>query len=185
MSAGNDLLKHMHDAAGKYHIHFSTVRATTTSLLVPIGIIASISLLLGCEKTGKVMPVFFVLFVILTTLALNLLFSSWSRACLRIERFYEMLMDKEGSYDAKSYGFRHLFYYITKGQQESGDSGIHGDEQNSPVKTEISDHLKTIHWFKSRAAWKDPFVFITITAGIVYLAFYVTALNVMCPSPTC
>ena len=46
---GHDLLEHMHDTAGRYYLHFSTVRTTATSLVAPIGILASMTLVVNCK----------------------------------------------------------------------------------------------------------------------------------------
>jgi hypothetical protein len=99
-----DIVRHMHDTAGKYYLHFSTVRTTATSLVTPIGILASVSLLVYCQKPASMFAIYFLIFIIATTL-----FAVWSAASRSIERKYEEQLRSPGRFDPGTEGFRHIF----------------------------------------------------------------------------
>lgn len=186
------LIRHMHDVAGKYHLHFSTVRTASNSLIIPIGLTASVLMLDGTDRIGWLFPILFVLFVVVFALALNLVFASWSRAALRIERYYErMLADQDylaaHRFDAQAHGFRHLFYRITGGSQEPSETGqpAEGAPAADPIDPDSSILKPTPNWISRdvfrrdflRAHLRDsfvgePFVLLTWTGGLLYLVMY-------------
>ena len=59
-------------------------------------------------------PIYFLLFVIATTLFLNFQFAIWSGACRRIERSYEEQLATPTAFDPATQGFRHIFRKNTK-----------------------------------------------------------------------
>jgi hypothetical protein len=103
------ILQHMHDTAGKYYLHFSTVRTTATSLVTPIGILASVNLLVNCQPPASMFAIYFLIFIIATTLFLNFQFAVWSAACRRIERRFEEQLTVPATFNPATQGFRHIF----------------------------------------------------------------------------
>lgn len=53
--------------------------------------------------------IYFLLFIIATTLFLNLIFAIWSAASRRIERQYEELLKSPAGFNPSAQGFRHIF----------------------------------------------------------------------------
>jgi len=153
-----DMFKTMHDVAGKYHLHYSTVRTTATSLVLPIGILASVTLLVACPHGGVRVPIRLLIFIIISTLFLNILFAKWSRACRHIERYYEGLMAQNAVFDANVHGFRHLFRFLIRGAKKAGLPAV-------PVG------LNTLSSWNPKV-WIDPFVLAILILGFVYLYFY-------------
>jgi hypothetical protein len=154
-------IRHMHDTAGKYHLHYSTVRTTSTSLLVPIGILASITLLVNCPRGGYYFPIALIIFIVASTLVLNMIFTRWSRACRHIERYYEEMKEKGIAFELQIHGFRNLFHHVIVGNQQRIDL------PNALRTTKLSN-------------WLDPFVITIIIFGITYLIIYVFALRTVC-----
>jgi hypothetical protein len=152
-----DLLRHMHDVAGKYHLHYSAVRTTATSLVLPIGLLASITLLTNCTN-GIRIPMRFLIFIIITTLFLNMLFARWSRACRHLERYYEEEIGRNASFNQNKHGFRHLFRQKIR---KIPPSQIHA----------VSDSLGRLSPFTLKT-WLDPFVWAILIMGVVFLWLY-------------
>jgi hypothetical protein len=160
----SDSIRYMHDVTGKYHTHYSIVRTTTTSLLLPIGILASTTLMINCNTTGALFPFLFLLFIITATIVLNMIFSRWSRACRHIERYYENLIDKQIPFDANIHGFRHIFgKVIRKTTRTASESAL----------------PPSLSWCRPRN-WLDPFITSIAVFGLIYLIFYSVALNRTC-----
>jgi hypothetical protein len=108
-SSDIDVLRYMHEIASKYHLHYSTVRSTASSLFLAIGMLTSVLLLINKTEVGRGFPSIFIVFVFITTIGFNLLFSKWSRACRQLERYYEIKMGANTSYTSRTHGFRHIF----------------------------------------------------------------------------
>jgi len=108
-SSDIDVLRYMHEIASKYHLHYSTVRSTASSLFLAIGMLTSVLLLINKTEVGRGFPSIFIVFVFITTIWFNLLFSKWSRACRQLERYYEIKMGHTTSYTSRTHGFRHIF----------------------------------------------------------------------------
>lgn len=108
-SSDIDVLRYMHEIASKYHLHYSTVRSTSSSLFLAIGILTSVILLINKTQVGQGFPSIFIIFVLITAIGFNLLFSKWSRACRQLERYYEIKMGDGTSYTYRTHGFRHIF----------------------------------------------------------------------------
>lgn len=154
-------IRHMHDTAGKYHLHYSTVRTTSTSLLIPIGILASMTLLVRCPRGGYYFPIAFIFFILVSTLAVNGIFTRWSRACRHIERYYEEMTAKGIDFKLQNHGFRNLFHHVITGDQE------------------IKDLPKVLR-IRPLSNWIYPFVKNIIVFGIIYLIMYTFALRAVC-----
>lgn len=154
-----DILKHMHDVAGKYHLHYSTVRTTATSLVLPIGLLASITLLTNCSDGIRV-PMRFLIFIIIATFFLNTLFARWSRACRHLERYYEEEMERNFGFAMQKYGFRHLFRKKIR--------------KIRPVRASNKDPISPLARLSpyNPKTWLDPFVWSILVLGIVFLWFY-------------
>jgi hypothetical protein len=152
----------MHDTAGKYHLHYSTVRTTSTSLLIPIGILASITLLVNCPRGGYYFPIVLIVFIVAATLVLNMIFTRWSRACRHIERYYEEMRVNGISFNLAHHGFRNLFHHVIVGKQEG------------------PDRLPSVLRGTKLSNWIDPFVINIMIFGVIYLIIYVFALRAVC-----
>ena len=108
-SSDVELFKYMHDTAGKYHLHYSNVRTTATSLILPIGILASVNLLIYRSQASSIFAILFIIFVYVTTIVLNIIFTRWSRVCRHLERYYELKMTGNDIYKPNEHGFGHIF----------------------------------------------------------------------------
>lgn len=176
MEKDYELKKHMHSIASQYHLHFSNVRTASTSLLLPIGLFASVNMLVQCPKSAIFFPIFFITFIFLVTFLLNAVFSGWSRACRRIERYYEVKLNNNDGYNPEIDGFRHIFRVITP---------IFGKTQSS--SSQPDNFPKPLRWFRIDGDWVDPFVIFVIAFSIIYTILYVIALDKVCyyvPPPT-
>jgi hypothetical protein len=158
------ILRDMHRVAGEYHRHFSIARTTASSLFVPIGILTSISMLTTCKDQHSI-PTWaafaVILFIVFATLALNIVFSSWSDICRRLEKYYESIEggrregDGEITFDAGTHGFRHLFNQLAKGGSVA----------------EVGDYKRR---------YVDVFVNLILVFGLVYLIGYTYVFDTVC-----
>ncbi len=113
----DELLKHMHGIAAGYHQHYSTVRTTATALVMPLGFIASITMLTLCQDLtdGRFWAMALVGFVVVVTTFLNLIFAQWSAIARRAERFYEEELQAGRARPGETQiGFRHLFSQLAR-----------------------------------------------------------------------
>jgi hypothetical protein len=163
-----DSLKSMHDIAGKYHLHYSSVRTTATSLVLPIGILTSITMLTNCHG-GIRTPMRLLVFVIVSTLFLNALFAKWSRACRHIERYYEGMMSSDDMFEPQSHGFRHLFRLVIR--KKGFWYPIWKKDKKEAFLREIPDNLRPLFFWNPKV-WLDPFVYAILILGLVYLYIY-------------
>lgn len=174
MSSATDIIEHMHSTASQYHLHFSTVRTTSTSLVLPIGLLASVTMI-AYPSFGCVFPIFFVAFIVVTSLYLNIVFSGWSRACRRIERYYESLLHTATAYDPQLHAFRHVFAVISpmalscKAKREANSRYMECKNKDATFPTRIK-------WL-SRDWINDPFVTSILLFGPIYLIIYALEVN--------
>jgi hypothetical protein len=153
-SSDIEVLRYMHDTASRYHLHYSNVRSTASSLYLSIGILASIFLLINRLQVGRFFPSIFMIFVFVTTLAFNMVFARWSRACRQLERYYEVKMNSCKPYNSKEHGFRHVFRQIV----------LSSEYPNTPPED-----------FPPNVTWKmDEFCLGISIFGGVYTATYIT-----------
>lgn len=100
----------MHDTAGKYHLHFSTVRTTSLSLILPIGILASVTLLREpCNQYLTYFSYLFVVIIVAISIRLNFIFSKWSSRSRSIEQYYENCIRDNVLFDPEEHAFRNLW----------------------------------------------------------------------------
>jgi hypothetical protein len=163
-----DALKSMHDIAGKYHLHYSSVRTTATSLVLPIGILTSVTMLTNCHG-GIRTPMRLLVFVIVSTLFLNVIFAKWSRACRHIERYYEGMMSSDDLFEPQSHGFRHLFRLVIRNKGFWYPFRKKADKV--ALLNEIPANLRPLFFWNPKV-WVDPFVYAILILGLVYLAIY-------------
>jgi hypothetical protein len=163
----HQLIREMRKTAGDYHLHFSTVRTASNSLIVPIGILASINLLGDCRTAQGAAPLLLIVFVFGVACALNVAFASWSRACRRIERYYEMLLaDDTVRYDAARHGFRHVFRSVTVDPRTAERRRDDDPRYPAPLRPWV---------FPGKLA--DLFVGLLVVAFVAYLALYAAMLR--------
>jgi hypothetical protein len=159
-----EIVKHMHGVTASYHQHYSTVRTTATSLVMPLGLVASITFLNSCGSAGMNpwWGIGLVAFVVTVTLYLNLVFTCWSRIARRCERAYEeeMLRFRDPG-DGLPIGFRHRFRRVSG--EEDWKSAM-GD----PIRLWQIENLR------------DPFMYGAALFSLLYLAGYVFAAGSVC-----
>jgi hypothetical protein len=160
----SDTIRYMHAVTGRYHTHYSLVRVLTTALVLPIGLFTTIYLLDHCSTSGRFFPAFFVIFILSITIATNLIFSRWSRACRRIERYYEKLIEQDAVYNAEIHGFRHIFRKVI-----IGSGGSMPEPPNFP---------RPLTW-KPRD-WHDTFTTSILAFAAAYFVIYIIALSNSC-----
>jgi len=165
-----DLIREMRKTAGDYHLHFSTVRTASNSLIVPIGILASINLLDGCTAATRGLGMWLVVFVFGVALALNVTFAKWSRACRRIERYYERLLAAETMrYDPELHGFRHVFRTLL--EDPTTACRLRRADENYP---------KPLRPTLRPGELVDTFVTVLVVGGVLYLILYWQMLERAC-----
>jgi hypothetical protein len=163
----HQLIREMRKTAGDYHLHFSTVRTASNSLIVPIGILASINLLDHCRAAQGLAPMLLILFVFGVALALNVAFASWSRACRRIERYYERLLaDDTVRYEPARHGFRHVFRTVTVEPSTAERRRAEDPRYPAPLRPWV---------FPGKLF--DLFVGLLVVAFLAYLAIYSSMLH--------
>ena len=160
----DEIVKHMHSVTAAYHQHYSTVRTTSTSLVMPLVLVASISFLNSCQS-ARISPwwgIGLVAFAVAVTIYLNLVFTCWSRIARRCERAYEqeMLRFRDGG-DGLPLGFRHRFRHLSG--EEAWTSRI-----DAPIRLLQRENLR------------DPFMYGTVIFSLIYLAGYVVAAGTVC-----
>lgn len=160
----DELIRHMHGVTAGYHQHYSTVRTTATSLVLPLGLVASIEFLSLCATTriGPWPGVVLVLFVVAVTMYLNLVFTRWSRIARRAERLYEAeMLDARGEASGAAEGFRHRFRRLS------------GEPEREQAPRETIGLL-------DRENWRDPFLSGALLFSLLYAAWYVVAAGTAC-----
>ncbi|MFP4125085.1 MAG: hypothetical protein ACLFU0_00340 [Alphaproteobacteria bacterium] len=163
----HQLIREMRKTAGDYHLHFSTVRTASNSLIVPIGILASINLLGDCRAVQSASPILLIVFVFGVAFALNVAFASWSRACRRIERYYETLLgDDTVRYEPSRHGFRHVFRSVTVEPRTAERRREEDGRYPEPLRPWV---------FPGKLV--DLFVGVLVAAFIAYLALYAAMLS--------
>jgi hypothetical protein len=157
----------MLSTASQYHLHFSAVRTISTSLVLPIGLLASINLVAYWSYFGRVFLLFFVILIVAATLFLNVIFSGWSQACRRIERYYEVCMGKDVPFDYTIHGFRHIFRVITPMAITRAGKGVaHSQYYLSKSKDDAFPTM--VKWVQWRWLY-DPFVAAIFGFDVLYL----------------
>ncbi len=170
-----DTIEKMHAEAGEYHRHFSDVRTHTTSLFVPIALLGTIELFRDCGRIHWLVPLFFIVFTVLTTGFLNVIFWGWSLACRRLETYYEEELEKDGvEYNPERHGFRHLFRSITP-WTPAKEQGTESEKAGTTLP-------KPVEWFNYRKWFDDPFVRGIAVFGVLYLVGYMLLFTTACRS---
>jgi hypothetical protein len=148
-----ELVRHMHEMCGHYHMHFSTVRTAATALIVPIGLGISVDLLDAGRAAvlGRFPYVLFML-VALLVVTLNVVFSAFSKRCRLIERYLETQLADGIAFDQGRHGFRHLFW--------CADGTVPGLDPR-PRWTEPG-------------TWWDVFMWPTLAGAVLYLAAFMS-----------